>query len=116
MGDVYTLWLQVAVVLAVLAVSASATDYYQHVIEKRGLSSYGGGDFSGGDYGGGDEGGFGGGHHEEFKIVKIPVPKAVPVPVQHPVPIPVPQPYPVHIKVTLPFNIINLDFKRKIQT
>jgi hypothetical protein len=86
--------LQVPVVLAILAASALArTAEYQHAIEKRGISGYGGGEWvsGGGDDGGHDE--------QEVKVIKIPVPKAVPVPVQHPVPVPVPQPYPVHIKV-----------------
>jgi hypothetical protein len=86
--------LQVTVVLAILVASALArTAEYQHAIEKRGISGYGGGEWvSAGD----DEGGH---EEQEVKIIKIPVPKAVPVPVQHPVPVPVPQPYPVHIKV-----------------
>jgi hypothetical protein len=89
--------LQVAALLAILAASAFAqAAEYDHDIQKRGISGYGGGEWASG---GGDDGGYGGHEEQEVKVVKIPVPKAVPVPVQHPVPVPVPQPYPVHIKV-----------------
>ena len=92
---------QVAFVLAILAATAYAeTVEYQHAIEKRGISGYGGGEWTSG---GGDDGGYGGHEEQEVKVIKIPVPKAVPVPVQHPVPVPVPQPYPIHIRVSLHF-------------
>ena len=92
---------QVAFILAILAATTYAeTIEYQHAIEKRGISGYGGGEWTSG---GGDDGGYGGHEEQEVKVVKIPVPKAVPVPVQHPVPVPVPQPYPVHIRVSLHF-------------
>lgn len=92
---------QVAFIFAILAATAYAeTVEYQHAIEKRGISGYGGGEWTSG---GGDDGGYGGHEEQEVKVVKIPVPKAVPVPVQHPVPVPVPQPYPIHIRVSLHF-------------
>jgi hypothetical protein len=110
---------QVAVILAIFVASAFAeTIEYQHAIEKRGISGYGGGEWTSG---GGDDGGYGGHEEQEVKVVKIPVPKAVPVPVQHPVPVPVPQPYPVHIRVRFRFvlrtqHLVHIPVEPQVRT